>query len=151
MKPCLSYCLVGAAFLGSMVLTMLASKKSKRFNDFMMMLDEDQKQIYKSVIDERMSLYIQGMVLGIVVGIIIVFNSKVSHTVKICMFITIALGINYLYYILSPKSTYMLEHLSSVEQNVAWMGIYKEMKLRSHIGAVMGILGYVLIGRGMCA
>ena len=91
------------------------------------------------------------MVLGIVVGIIIVFNSKVSHTFKICMFITIALGINYLYYILAPKSTYMLEHLSSVEQNIAWMGIYKEMKLRSHIGAVMGILGYVLIGRGMCA
>jgi len=135
MQTCLSYCLVGAAFLGSMILTMLSSKKSKRFNDFMVMLDEEQKQIYKSVIDERMSIYIQGMVLGIVVGIIVVFNSKVSHTIKVCMFITIALGINYFYYILSPKSTYMLEHLSSVEQNVAWMGIYKEMKLRSHIGA----------------
>jgi len=151
MQTCLSYCLVGAAFLGSMILTMLSSKKSKRFNDFMVMLDEEQKQIYKSVIDERMSIYIQGMVLGIVVGIIVVFNSKVSHTIKVCMFITIALGINYFYYILYPKSTHMLEHLSSVEQNVAWLGIYKEMILRSHIGAVMGILGYMLIGRGMCA
>lgn len=150
MKECLSYCLVGSAFIGSMILTMLASKKSKRFADFMVMLDENQKQVYKSIIDERMSIYIQGMVIGIVVGIIVVFNSKLSNNVKICMFITIALGINYFYYILTPKSTYMLEHLSSVEQNVAWLGIYKEMKLRCHIGAVMGILGYILIGRGLC-
>ena len=92
----------------------------------------------------------EGMVIGIVIGIIVVFNAKLSNNVKICMFISIALGVNYLYYILTPKSTYMLEHLSSVEQNVAWLGIYKEMKLRCHIGAVMGILGYILIGRGMC-
>ena len=151
MKECMSYCLIGSAFVGSMILTMLASKNSKRFNDFMLLLDEEQKQIYKSVIDERMSIYIQGMVLGIAVAIILVFNSKVSNSVKICMFITIALGINYFYYILSPKSTYMLEHVSSVEQNVAWLGIYKEMKLRCHIGAIMGIIGYILIGRGMCA
>ena len=151
MKECMSYCLIGSAFVGSMILTMLASKKSKRFNDFMLLLDEEQKQIYRSVIDERMSIYIQGMVLGIAVAIILVFNSKVSNSVKICMFITIALGINYFYYILSPKSTYMLEHVSSVEQNVAWLGIYKEMKLRCHIGAIMGIIGYILIGRGMCA
>ena len=150
MKECMSYCLIGSAFVGSMILTMLASKNSKRFNDFMLLLDEEQKQIYKSVIDERMSIYIQGMVLGIAVAIILVFNSKVSNSVKICMFITIALGINYFYYILSPKSTYMLEHVSSVEQNVAWLGIYKEMKLRCHIGAIMGIIGYILIGRGMC-
>ena len=91
------------------------------------------------------------MLIGIVVGIIVVFNAKLGNSVKICMFISIALGINYFYYILTPKSTYMLEHLSSVEQNVAWLGIYKEMKLRCHLGAVMGILGYVLIGRGMCA
>jgi len=151
MKECMSYCLIGSAFVGSMILTMLASKKSKRFTDFMLLLDEEQKQIYRSVIDERMSIYIQGMVLGIAVAIILVFNSKVSNSVKICMFITIALGINYFYYILSPKSTYMLEHVSSVEQNVAWLGIYKEMKLRCHIGAIMGIIGYILIGRGMCA
>ena len=151
MKECMSYCLIGSAFVGSMILTMLASKKSKRFNDFMLLLDEEQKQIYRSVIDERMSIYIQGMVLGIAVAIILVFNSKVSNSVKICMFITIALGINYFYYILSPKSTYMLEHVSSVEQTVAWLGIYKEMKLRCHIGAIMGIIGYILIGRGMCA
>ena len=51
MKECMSYCLIGSAFVGSMILTMLASKKSKRFTDFMLLLDEEQKQIYRSVID----------------------------------------------------------------------------------------------------
>ena len=67
----------------------------------MVLLDENQKQVYKSIIDERMSIYIQGMVIGIVIGIIVVFNAKLSNNVKICMFISIVLGVNYLYYILT--------------------------------------------------
>ena len=67
----------------------------------MILLNEDQKKVYKSIIDERMSIYIQGMVIGIVVGIIVVFNAKLRSSIKICMFISIALGINYLYYILT--------------------------------------------------
>ena len=54
MKPCLNYCIVGAALLGSMIMTLLASKKSKNFVNFMNLLDDNQKQIYKSIINNNM-------------------------------------------------------------------------------------------------
>ena len=57
MTHCISYCLVGAALLGSMLVTMLASKKSKNFKHFMSVLNDDQQQVYKSVINERMNIY----------------------------------------------------------------------------------------------
>lgn len=147
----ISYCFVGAAFLGSSVLTMLASKNSGVFKKFNNMLTEDQKQIYKSIINERITIYIQSVLLGIVLALIVTFNlKKTSHNSRVCLFIVIALGTNYLMYSLYPKSTYMLEHLNSSEQNKAWLEIYKEMKLRCKIGLVLGVVGYLILARGVC-
>ena len=44
----------------------------------------------------------------------------------------------------------MLQHITSVQQNNAWLNIYKEMKLRSMIGVLLGLVGYVLLGNGLC-
>ena len=150
MVKCISYCLVGSALVGSMVMNMLASKRSKNFRNFMALLDDNQQQVYKSVIKERINIYIQGMVIGVILAILCTFNNKLSRTNNICLFIVIALGFNWLYYSVYPKSTYMLSHLSSQEQNKAWLKIYKEMKLRCKIGLLLGVLGYILLGVGWC-
>ena len=150
MTQCISFCLVGAALLGSMVVTMLASKKSKNFKEFMSLLNDDQQQIYKSIIRERMEIYIQGMVIGIILAIIITFNGKLSRGTNICLFVVIALGFNWCYYLLYPKSTYILNHLSSQNQVKSWLKIYKEMKLRCHVGLLLGVLGYIILGVGWC-
>ena len=71
MTQCISYCLVGAALLGSMIMSMLTTKKSKNFRNFMALLDDNQAQVYKSVIKERMSIYIQGLVIGGILLIVI--------------------------------------------------------------------------------
>ena len=148
----ISYCFVGAALLGSSVLTMLASKNSGVFKKFNNVLTDDQKQIYKSIIHERLTIYIQSLLLGIVLALIVTFNlKKASQNAKLCLFIVIALGTNYLMYSLYPKSTYMLEHLNSAEQNKAWLAIYKEMKLRCKIGLILGALGYLILARGVCS
>ena len=150
MTQCISYCLLGAALLGSMIMTMLASKKSKRFTDFMSLLDEDQQRVYKSIIKERMTIYIQGLVLGVILAIAVTFNTDLSKSVNICLFVVISLGINLAYYEFYPKSTYMLNHLNSNEQVNGWLNIYREMKLRSKLGFVLGILGYIILGMGWC-
>jgi len=150
MAQCISYCLVGAALVGSMVMNMLASKRSKNFKNFMALLDDNQQQVYKSVIKERMNIYIQGMVIGVILAILCTFNNKLSRPNNICLFIVIALGFNWLYYSVYPKSTYMLTHLTSQEQNSAWLKIYKEMKLRCKIGLLLGVIGYILLGVGWC-
>ena len=94
MVKCISFCLVGAALVGSMAMTMLASKRSKNFVNFMAVLDDNQQQIYKSVIRERMNIYIQGMVIGILLALGITSNVKLNKTSNICLFIVVALGFN---------------------------------------------------------
>jgi uncharacterized protein YacL len=150
MQPCISYCLIGAALLGSMIMSMLASKKSKNFVNFMNILDNNQQQIYKKIIKERMNIYIQGMVIGILLGVLFSYNSSFNREQRTCIFIVIALGFNYLYYSLYPKTTYMIQHLKTPEQNTAWLKIYKEMKFRCKIGLILGIVGYILLGVGWC-
>lgn len=150
MKVCLNYCIIGAALLGSMVMTMLASKKSKNFVNFLNVLDENQRNIYKGIIKERMNIYMTGMIIGLILAIIITYNSKIDRNSRICIFIVVSLGFNYLYYSLYPKSTYMLQHLTTQEQNNAWLKIYKEMKFRCKIGLLLGVGGYILVGMGMC-
>ena len=148
---CVTYCLLGAALLGSSILAMMTSKDAGVFKKFTNLLDDNQKQIYKSIINERATIYVQSLLLGLILAILVTFNlRRMSNTPKVCLFILIALGTNYLMYSLYPKSTYMLEHLRSTEQNKAWLAIYKEMKLRMWVGLVLGILGYLLLAKGIC-
>ena len=148
---CVSFCLLGSALLGSSVLTMMTSKDSKVFKNFRYLLDDNQQQIYKSIIKERAMIYVQGLILGFILALIMTLNLKIKKNNRICLFILLALGTNYLYYSLYPKSTYMLEHLNNVKQNKAWLAIYKEMKLRCKVGLLLGVLGYILLGNGVCA
>ena len=150
MKPNINYCVLGSAFLGSSIMTMLSSKKSKNFINFKNLLDDNQLQIYISVIKERLNIYLQGMFIGIILAIILTYNSQIEKNTRICIFIVVSLGFNYLYYSLYPKSTYMIKHLNSIKQNEAWLKIYKEMKFRNLIGIILGIIGYILIGKGWC-
>ena len=150
MYYCMNYCVIGAAFLGSSILTMMASKSSNNFVKFRKLLNQKQLEIYNNITKERMSIYIQGLILGILLAVLVTFNSSLKSTNKLCVFVVIALGVNYLFYSLYPKSTYMLLHLNSQQQNEAWLDIYKEMKLRCKLGLLLGLVGYLLPGKGLC-
>ena len=147
---CLNYCALGSAFLGSSILTMMTSKQSKNFINLEKLLNDKQKNIYQKITKERMSIYIKGLILGVLLAVLITFNSSLKRTNKLCIFVVIALGVNYLFYSLHPKTTYMLLHLNSQQQNEAWLNIYKEMKLRCKIGLLLGLVGYILLGNGLC-
>ena len=116
----------------------------------MALLDDNQQQVYKSVTKERLSIYIQGLVLGIILAILVTFHTNLTKSVNVCIFIAVALSVNWLYYSLYPKSTYMLKHLTSSDQVNAWLNIYKEMKIRKYVGLLLGISGYLLLGIGWC-
>ena len=150
MVKCLSFCLIGAALLGSMIMTMLVSKKSKPFVTFMSLLDDNQQQIYKSVIRERTNIYVQGLVIGVALALLITYHTGFKTIGNVCLFIVVSLGFNWAYYLLYPKTTYMLNHLSSSDQVKAWLAIYREMKFRSYSGLLLGIVGYLLIAVGWC-
>ena len=69
---------------------------------------------------------------------------------RVCLFLFVGLGSACMYYSLMPKSKWMLDHLTTPEQTSAWLDIYQEMKQRHYLGLLLGIVGYVLIGRSTC-
>jgi len=110
------------------------SEKSKLRN----MLNERQLNIYRDIIKERTTIYACGAVLGICLAMLI--NPK--HP---CSFVTISMGTAMLYYILAPKSSMMVNHLTTPEQIKEWTKIYQNMQNTFYGLFVIGLcLGYIL-------
>ena len=144
------YCILGAGLVGSMIFCMFLSDKSKYNKKFMSLLDKDQLEKYKKIKNERMNIYLQGYFLGLVLGLLVALNSNVDRTKKLCMFLVVSLGVNYLFYSLYPKSDYMLNHLTTKCQNKAWLEQYKYMKTNHLLGLTFGMAGYILLGKYFC-
>ena len=126
---------------------------------FIKTLDQEQQRIYFKIIMERSSIYFQGMMLGLLLGcvyLLLVGNarkslSSVFHELSknvwgnVFAFVGIVFVTNNIYYILKPKSTYMLNHIEKPNQIEAWLDIYKYMQNRCMTGILMGIIGYILL------
>jgi hypothetical protein len=68
----------------------------------------------------------------------------------VCMVGGITLLTNYLYYMLSPKSDYMVLHLDDQRQRVAWLDIYRGMQVKYHVGLALGIGAAMLAAGSVC-
>ena len=122
---------------------------TRHFLDSVQVIDFVDKKD-KSLIDLGSGAGFPGLVLAVLALNFVRQLKKVALANKVCLFIVIALGFNYLYYTLSPKSRYLLESLDTPEQVKAWLEIYKHMKSRVHMGVVLGLLGYLVFAYGMC-
>ena len=147
---CINTCLLGSGFIGASVLTMVGCTKGKKFKAFNNLLDDNQKTTYAKIKNERLSIYVQGLVIGIILAFLVISMTKMDKNKRVCLFIVIAMGFNLFYYKLYPKSTYMLEHTYNTEQNKAWLAIYKEMKMRHTMGFLLGLVGYYVFANGIC-
>ena len=133
------YCAIAFALLGSMIYMLLNVDKNDKIMYFLSILKPEQQEIYKNITKERMNIYLQGFVLGIILGVIYL---KMTHSKKApiyCIFVAIVLGTTYVHYTLMPKSTYMLEHIETAEQAQAWLEIYRKMKKNCHLGMILGL------------
>ena len=146
----ISPCLLGFGFLGASLWTSLAKEDPIHFNNFQDTLDENQKILYKGIKRDRLTLYLTGLFFGslIAVAYLYFYESKNVFN-QVCSFVTIAWGFTYFYYMLMPKSTYMVNHLKNQEQNRAWNNIYRDMQFRYIGGFLLGMIAYGLLCYGM--
>ena len=49
------------------------------------------------------------------------------------------------YYLLMPKSDYLLNHLDGKEQISAWLNMYKEMNFKSNLGTILGAMSLLFM------
>ena len=138
---CSLCCFIASALLGSMFYFIInGSKKNNKILQFRSLLSDKQQKIHNTIIKERLNIYIQGFVLGLILALIYLKTMKNYKQPIYCIFIAIVLGVTYIHYTIMPKSTYMLEHIDTPEQARAWLEIYREMKLNCHIGMLLGIV-----------
>ncbi len=153
MKKCGIYCLIALIFLFAMIFTMNSCNNIEN-TEFHNVLSEEQYQIYKQIVKRRMNDWIEGMVVGMIIGLIIVYlnydklkNNKFGIA---CLFTSVTLFVNYMYYTLKPKPVWMLNYLNDMKQVKEWLDVYKTMKFRYHLGAVFGIIAYFILSFSVC-
>ena len=153
---CTTSCIVAGAFVISSIFVSLRVDKSTLKDPLFQLLSNENKQRYVTIANERKNIYLKGFGLGFIISLFALFvlnNNKmfkVNKLVNICFVLATSFSVNYFFYILHPKSDYMVLHLKNDEEKQAWLDIYKTMQFNYHLGFVLGLVGMIFIGNSFC-
>ena len=145
-------CSIGLMFLIANLYVTFTADKIKQKEDFYNTLSQDKIERYEGIINERRTIYLKGYGLGLILAFISLFlyekfgwNDKKKGLNKVCFIGGITLLVNYFYYMLSPKTDYMILHLNEENQRKEWLKINKTMQFKYHIGLVLGIVASMVL------
>lgn len=100
---------------------------------------------------ERAMLAFQGLVLGMIVGAIaVLLMGKRGKAAGVCVLASVAFVVQFLYYMLSPKSAWVVQHLRSAEQRKDWVRVYREYQKAYYGSIAIGVIGAGVLGYGLC-
>lgn len=143
---CTISCMISAIFIIGMIYFYNVTDKSEIVKKYKSSLSPELQKRYKKISEERMYIGYQGYALGFILSLVIIFynlkikQTKMNNISLVCIVVATAFITNYFYYILSPKSDWMLNHLKNQEEINAWLSMYKEMQFNYHMGLVFGII-----------
>ena len=144
-------CMISGVFLIGMIYFYTMTDKSDIMNNYKSSLSPDLQNKYDKIVKERMSISYQGYILGVILSLIIIFynlkikESKMNNISLVCTVIATAFLTNYFYYIVSPKSDWMLNHINTQKDAKAWLKMYTEMQYNYHMGLILGIIAVGLL------
>jgi hypothetical protein len=145
-------CSIGLMFLIANLYVIFTADKIKQKEDFYNTLSQDKIERYEGIINERRTIYLKGYGLGLILAFISLFlyekfgwNDKKKGLNKVCFIGGITLLVNYFYYMLSPKTDYMILHLNEENQRKEWLKINKTMQFKYHIGLLLGIVASMVL------
>jgi hypothetical protein len=154
MKCCTTSCGIAATLLAGMAYCTYMGNRSKLVQNYMRTLTPDQQQTYAKIVAERRGIYLRGFGWGLLLSALMLGIHHqyltMSRAVLLCNVAAITLATNYFYYILSPKSDWMVLHFnnksdSANEDAANWLRVYRGMQVNYHVGLVLGIAGTVLL------
>jgi len=140
---CSVSCTISCIFIIGMIYFYNATDKSEIVKHYKATLPIDLQERYEKITDERRRISYHGYILGLFLSVIILFyNIRIKmHTISlVCTVMATCFLTNYFYYMLSPKSDWMLNHTTNQDQVNAWLVMYREMSYNYHLGIVFGII-----------
>ena len=150
MKCCATSCGIAATLLAGMAYCTYMGNRSQLVTDYMRTLTPDQQQTYARIVEERRSIYLRGFGWGLLLSALLLGihhqYAGMSRAGLLCCVAAITLATNYFYYVLSPKSDWMVLHFKNDNSDaVNWLRVYRGMQVNYHVGLVLGIAGTVLL------
>lgn len=145
--PCKVSCMISAIFIIGMIYFYNITGKSEIVKKYKETLSPELNKFYDKISKERLIISYQGYALGLLLSLVIIFYNlnikmkKLNTVSLVCIVISVMFIINYLYYILHPKSDWMLNHIDNKDQNKAWLKMYRNMQYNYHLGLTLGIIG----------
>ena len=143
---CLLSCAISAIFIIGMIYFYNMTNKSKIVKAYKEKMPPDLQKRSETISNERMRISYQGYALGFVLSLLVIFYNykikgfKMGNTSLVCTVIAVSFITNYFYYMLSPKSDWMLNHMNSQDQVKGWLLMYREMQFNYHAGLALGII-----------
>ena len=143
--PCSISCTIAAIFIIGKIYFYNATCKSAVVLHYREKLSTDLRILYDKLSAERLSISCYGYGLGFILSLfIILYNlrlkrEKLSNMSLVCIVLATSFLTNYFYYMLSPKSDWMLNHIQNGEQSKLWLQMYRSMSVYYHTGMVLGI------------
>jgi len=143
---CRITCAISLVFIVGMIYMTNAMSNNNTMLQYEKQLPEKLQKIYKQIVAERRQIYYTGYVLGFILAILfilynnIILNKSLSTISMVCVSTASAFLVNYFYYILTPKTTHMLEHADTPEQTKAWLKMYRTMQYHYHMGLFIGLI-----------
>jgi uncharacterized protein YacL len=138
--------MISAVFIIGMIYFYNRTNKSEIVKHYKEKLSSDLQKRYDNISEERMKSSVYGYILGFILSLFIIFYNlnfkrvRMNNTSLVCTVMATCFLTNYFYYMLSPKSDWMLNHISNSEQVKAWLQMYREMSYNYHAGLVLGII-----------
>lgn len=118
-----------------------ATDKSDIVKQYKATLPIELQQRYEKITSERRWISYQGYMLGLLLSAVILYNRrKMNTTSLVCTIMATCFLTNYFYYMLSPKSDWMLNHTTNQDQVHTWLLMYRAMSYNYHLGIVFGII-----------
>ena len=107
-------------------------------------LDKDQLKMYEKIKKERLNHFHIGLGVGGILGLsLILSNNKIKS--KFCWAGIILLITTPIVYYILPKSGYMVKHLKTEEQKMAWMKVHRNFIKKKIAGFLSLIILYFCV------
>lgn len=145
MEKCITTCTIFYVILITHMFvygyTLINSSDLKKLDS---LLSDEQRAIYAKIKKERLHHFYMGLGAGALLGLFIIL-SNAGFNSKYCLSgIVLILTTVIVYYVL-PKSNYMIQHLETEEQKMAWLAVSRNFHKKKMVGFVLAIVLYFCV------
>ena len=134
---CIKTCMLSTVIIFWFVAGMLVNKKTPVFTNLINSLDDEQKQKFDMIVKERTNIFKKSLGCALVLTLMLIItlrNKNMSLQKLICVVIVSSVFWMTLFYMIHPKSDYMIRHLKTQDQRDKWVKMKMDMGMKNYVG-----------------